>query len=144
MTRDLADDAFGCEPQHEKEGRAEEQQLIFGKAGEQLRQQHDHDGADQRTERRARTANDHDQQEHDRLREREPARADEACERREHAAGKPRRERREGECHDAHGDRIEPEALTGDLGRPHRAHGAPPGAAIELAKRMQRNDRKPD
>jgi hypothetical protein len=67
--RQRAEHAFGRDPQDDEQRYAEEQQPVFGKTGQELRQDHAHQRAGHRTKGPAGTAHDDDEQELDRLRE---------------------------------------------------------------------------
>ena len=103
---------------------------------QQLRQQHDDERADERTEHALGAAEHHDQQEQDRLEERKRFRADEIADRGEHAAGKSRP--RPPRCAKAVvrisvGSR--PIDWLADFGIAHRAHGVAPRARARAARK---------
>ena len=68
---DETDDAFGRQPEHQQQQRAECQQAVLGERGDQLGQHDDDGGADHRSQGVTGTADDDGQQKQDRLRERE-------------------------------------------------------------------------
>ena len=87
QTGDGARNPARCSPKHDQQAGSEDQQAVFGKAGEHLRQQHDDRRPHQRTKGAACAADDHDEEKQDRLRERKRTRCDETGQRRLQTAG---------------------------------------------------------
>ena len=106
---DQPDQAGRRKPQYGEHQQADEQQPVLPERREQLRQQHDNQSADDRTQHPIGAAQHHDQQEQDRLKERKGFGADEIADRGIDAARQAGRDRRDAERRGADERRIEPD-----------------------------------
>jgi hypothetical protein len=137
--RRCADDALRRDPEHREQQRAEEQQAVLRERGEQLGQQHDERGPDHRAGDRARAADDHHQDEQDRLEEGERGRRDESRQRCEQRARETGARGRERERHGLDRDRVEADRFRRRLGIAHRAHRLAPRSGREAPERVDQH-----
>ncbi len=138
ITRKRSENAFRRQPQHDEQQHAEDQQAVFRKRRDQLREQDDDEGADHGAERVAGATDDNGEQEQDRLRERERTRRDEGHQRGERAtsgAGDGRGKRKRDRLDD---DGIAADRLGGGLAVAYGDHRLAERAQREAVKERQR------